>query len=341
MKMKKILTIVICSLCYAITLIGQNNGMNLSFNENGRFRIAQFTDIHYVIDSEESEKSLKLMKDILAIEKPDMVVFTGDIITSRPQKRGWDEVLGIVIEQKLPYAVVLGNHDDEHDWTREEIISYISTKPYSLVEKGPAYLKGVGNYVLEVKDRETNTVEALLYCMDSNAYNQIGDQKGYDWFGYDQVEWYRKNSASYTKRNQGHPYPALAFFHIPLQEYTLLSDTTRNYVQIRNVYGERKEKECPGILNTGMFSAMVDCGDVMGTFVGHDHDNNYIGYLNNICLAYGKFSGSKTTYTNIGSGSRIIELKKGQKSFDSWIRTREGQVINKISYPESFLLPRL
>ena len=141
MKMKKILTIVICSLCYAITLIGQNNGMNLSFNENGRFRIAQFTDIHYVIDSAESEKSLKLMKDVLAIEKPDMVVFTGDIITSRPQKRGWDEVLGIVIEQKLPYAVGLGNHDDEHGWTRGEIISCMSTNAYTFVEKGAADLR--------------------------------------------------------------------------------------------------------------------------------------------------------------------------------------------------------
>lgn len=174
--------------------------------------------------------------------------------------------------------------------------------------------------------------------MDSNAYNKVGEQKGYNWFGFDQVDWYRKNSAFFTRENSGKPYPALAFFHIPLQEYTLLPDTTKNYVKNAPVFGNRTEKECPGIINTGMFAAMVEGGDVMGTFTGHDHDNDYIGYLNGICLAYGRFSGSKTTYTSLGYGARVIELTDNERIFDTWIHSSDNTILYNVKYPDSFVM---
>lgn len=330
--MKKLTTLL---LIISSFLYSQAQDKKLAFDKNGKFKIIQFTDIHYKANSDESAKSIKMMEMLLDEEKPDMVAFTGDIVTNKDSKTGWDEVLETVISRKIPHAVVLGNHDDEQNWTRKDIIDYVMTKPFSMTQKGPAYLKGASNYILEV-DGKNNKSEAILYFMDSNAYNKIGEQKGYDWFGFDQVDWYKQNSAYYTKQNGDKPYPALAFFHIPLQEYTLLSDTTKNYIKQSPVFGTRTEKECPGFLNTGMFTAMVLGGDVMGTFTGHDHDNDYIGYLNGICLAYGRFSGSKTTYTNLGYGARVIELQEGKRSFDSWIRTHDNQVIHKVNYPNSF-----
>jgi hypothetical protein len=307
----------------------------LHFGKNGKFKIVQFTDIHYQCNSAESAKSISMMQKVLDAEKPDLVAFTGDIVTNKAAKPGWDEVLAPVIDRKIPYAVVLGNHDDEQDWTRRQIIDYVIQKPYSLTQEGPAYLKGVGNYILEVKD-EAGKTGAVLYFMDSNAYNNIGGQKGYDWFGANQVDWYAKNSAYFTKQNNGKPYPALAFFHIPLQEYALLSDTTKNFVKKSPVFGTRKEQECPGFLNTGMFATMVEHGDVMGTFTGHDHDNDYIGCLNGICLAYGRFSGSKTTYNSIGYGARVIELTKSERMFDTWIYASDGSMLYRVKYPDAF-----
>ena len=49
--------------------------------------------------------------------------------------------------------------------------------------------------------------------------SRSSDVKGYAWFTFDQVNWYRSQSAAYTERNGGKPLPALAFFHIPLPEY--------------------------------------------------------------------------------------------------------------------------
>lgn len=327
--MKKIVLFLFCCLC-VLYVKAQSEMSGLHF-QGGNFKIVQFTDVHYVSGSDDSKGSIQRMEKTLDSEKPDLVVFSGDVVTCKPQKKGWDEILEIAVKRKLPWAVVLGNHDDEYDWTRDEIMSYITTKPGCLSQKGPDYLKGFGNFVLQIKGENQKTA-ALLYCMDSNAYSTITGIKGYGWFGFDQIDWYRKESAFFTKKNDGNPLPALAFFHIPLPEYSLLSDTSKHCV----VYGTRKEKECSGVLNTGMYTAMLECGDVMGTFVGHDHDNDYIGNLYGICLAYGRFSGSKTTYTSIGSGSRVIVLKEGKREFQSWLLNEKNEKLYPVVYPDSF-----
>ena len=320
----------------ALTACGGEQTVKLKFNADGKFKIVQFTDIHYKVDSENSPIKLEVVKRVVELEKPDLVVFTGDIVTCNPQQRGWEEVLGAIADSKVPYVVTLGNHDDEHDWTRQQIAEYLEKQPRSLFLRGPKDIGGVGNFVAEIADGTSKTA-ALLYFMDSNAYNQVGERKGWDWFRFKQVAWYRETSRRFTERNGGAPYPALAFFHIPLQEYRTLFDSVNiNYVNrvqpLPPVYGGRGERECPGILNTGMFAAMVESGDVQGTFVGHDHSNSYIGCLDGICLAYGLFTGGNS----LSRGGRVIELSANRRGFETWLRRADGEVLDKISCPESF-----
>jgi hypothetical protein len=87
----------------------------------------------------------------------------------------------------------------------------------------------------------------------------------------------------------------------------------------------------------------------MGMFVGHDHDNNYIGCLRGICLVYGQATG-RETYGTIGKGYRVIELYEGQQKFDTWVRivynadrdkdlwepTRSNEKGLFVTYPDSF-----
>ena len=332
--MKKLTSLLTAILLFS-SLSGQN--IKLHFNSEGKFKIVQFTDIHHNPDSKRVQEVTieEILNRVLDAEKPDLVVFTGDIITGKPQQREWDRVLKPVIDRKIPYVVTLGNHDDEYDWTREQIGAYLEKKQYSLFQRGPKDIRGEGNFVLEVAGNKGKAA-ALLYFMDSNAYNEINGQKGWDWFDFNQVDWYRKTSRAQTKKNQGKPYPALAFFHIPLQEYRLLFDTlTINYfnrVKPLPLFGEHKERVCSGIINTGMFAAIVESGDVMGTFVGHDHSNNYIGCLDGIALAYGLFTGGNT----LKRGGRVIELKENQRSFDTWLRRADGEILYKLTYPDAF-----
>ena len=85
-----------------------------------------------------------------------------------------------------------------------------------------------------------------------------------------------------------------------------------------------------------MFAAMKESGDVMGMFVGHDHDNDYAVMWKGILLAYGRFTGGNTEYNHLPNGARIIVLDEGARTFTSWIRQKDG-IVDKVSYPASFV----
>ena len=85
-----------------------------------------------------------------------------------------------------------------------------------------------------------------------------------------------------------------------------------------------------------MFAAMKEAGDVMGVFVGHDHDNDYAVMWKNILLAYGRFTGGNTEYNHLPNGARIIVLNEGSCTFDTWIR-QKGGIVDSTSYPSSYV----
>ncbi|MDR1813507.1 MAG: hypothetical protein LBR18_01490, partial [Tannerella sp.] len=110
--------------------------------------------------------------------------------------------------------------------------------------------------------------------------------------------------------------------------------------------GVQNEAVCCADANSGMLLTMAEQGDVMGVFVGHDHVNDYIFNDMGIALAYGRFSGSKTTYgydVMKINGVRVIEMSENQDgivphSFDTWIRLADNSVINKVRGPECVAL---
>lgn len=172
----------------------------------------------------------------------------------------------------------------------------------------------------------------MLYCMDSHSYSPLKDVKGYAWLTFDQINWYRQQSAAYKAQNGGQPLPALAFFHIPLPEYNEAARTENAILR-----GTRMEEACAPKLNTGMFAAMKEAGDVMGMFVGHDHDNDYAVMWKGILLAYGRFTGGNTEYNHLPNGARIIVLDEGLvhlrpgfvRKTEWWIKFLIRQVLSR------------
>ncbi len=330
--MKRIvLSLTLC--LYCILTQAQQAPAKVQFNAAGELKIAQFTDMHLGHNEAANRVVADMIREVLDTEKPDLVVFTGDNTVMDEVRLAWDEIGKELAARRIPWTAVLGNHDDEHAVKRKDIIRIISNEPYSLMRNVAEGIKGEGNHIVPVyASGSGDKVAALLYCMDSNAYSTIPSVKGYGWFDHSQVEWYRRESAGYTAQNGGQPLPALAFFHIPLPEY---EDAWTSFDTRR--MGDRNEKECAPLLNSGMFLAMSECGDVMGTFVGHDHVNDYIATWQDIALAYGRASGGKNTYGDKTPGSRIIVLKEGRRTFDTWIREKgNAQILYPCSYPSFF-----
>ena len=303
----------------------------LKFNDNKKFKIIQFTDVHYISGDARSDAALENIRETVDAEKPDFVIFTGDIVFEKPAGKGLRDVVGIVSERKIPFGVTFGNHDDEHDLTREQLLGIVKDVPYNMTTTNTE-ITGVTNYILPVMSSVSEKPAFLLYCFDSNSYSTIEDVKGYGYIHYDQIGWYREQSALYTKKNGGVPVSAIAFFHIPLPEYNL-AVTNEN----AGMTGTRKEKACAPELNTGMFTAIKEMGDIMATFVGHDHDNDYAVQWHGIMLAYGRYTGGNTVYNNLKpNGARVIEITEGEKGLRTWIRLRGGSIIHDINYPDFF-----
>ena len=88
-----------------------------------------------------------------------------------------------------------------------------------------------------------------------------------------------------------------------------------------------------------MFGQILQSGDIFATFVGHDHINDYAAVYKGIALCYGRYSGGNTVYCNIpgGCGARVIELTEGERGFKSYIRLKDGSVLNRISFPVDYL----
>ena len=110
--------------------------------------------------------------------------------------------------------------------------------------------------------------------------------------------------------------PALAFCHIPLPEFNDVWD-------FHTCRGVKGETICCPLINTGLFAAMVEAGDVMGLFCGHDHLNDFIGEVHGIRLAFGRATGyGGYGLEEFARGARMVRLRAGEHAFDTWLRLR-------------------
>lgn len=319
-----LLPMVLISLMFSCTRPAgmQTTPPILAFDSEGLFKIAQFTDVHWNPTSPHNAQTKAVIQHILQTEQPDLAMVTGDVVTAQPGIEGWQSIAQIFVDAKTPWALTLGNHDDEAGMTRAEIMELLVGTPYFVGEAGPP-IGGSGNYVLPIRGYEGDEVEALLYCLDTHNRPPAHKYGRYDWVHFDQVNWYREQSRIYNHEKSGF-LPALAFFHIPIKEFEEVHRQP-------NIVGTADEDVASSDINSGLFASFLEMGDVMGAFVGHDHSNDYIGTHYDIALAYGRTTGADA-YGDLPRGGRIIVLHEGERYFDTWIRTPEG-VAHVYYYP--------
>lgn len=330
MKIRKVWAAAMLLLAAGWSALGYAQKPTLKFNADKKFKIVQFTDLHVKWQDARSAVAFERINQVLDEEQPDFVIFTGDIIYSAPALDNMRQVLRTVSDRKIPFSIVFGNHDNEQGASKEELLKVAESLPYSLTADEVPELSGVGNYALTVESAEGDKPAAVLYCIDSNTYSTIEGVKGYDYIKADQIDWYRKKSDAFTAANGSRPLPSLAFFHIAVPEFNQAAADEN-----AQLYGIRREKACAPALNSGLFTAMKEQGDIMGIFVGHDHDNDYAVDWYHILLAYGRFTGGPTEYIHLPNGARVIELTEGSRRFTTWIRTKAG-VEQRTVHPDDY-----
>ncbi len=302
---------------------------NLRFNPDGTFKIVQFTDTQD--DQDIDPRTVALIEAVLADQKPDLVVFTGDNIRSGPQtvadvKKAINNVVAPVDSKGIPWLVTFGNHDEDHTPVTgvdaQDMLEIYRSYRYNINRRSPDEITGTGNmHTLIYSSRDRFRPAFNIWALDSGRYapDKIADQTiaddfllgwnwmpDWDWIRADQVGWYVATSEK-LERTHGKKIPSLTFFHIPLQEFRTMYENGERH----GVVGERNEDECPGPFNSGLFSAMLARGDVKGVFVGHDHVNNYVGNYFGITLGYS----ANTGFGTYGLGGADNDRLRGARVF--------------------------
>jgi 3',5'-cyclic AMP phosphodiesterase CpdA len=313
-------------------------------NASLSFKILQIADLHYSGDpttscndvpdgmkSRDCSEALmtKFVNELLDLEKPDFVAFTGDnvqVYSKRLRQAAIDIVTKGVEERGIPFAVIFGNHDDERGFTREQMMKMYVKKPHAYSRRGPLNVDGVGNYELNLQAPvdgpwgKKGSDVFRMYFLDSGAYpddrttpNHVSK---YDWIRPRQIAYYRQLSNAHAAMNNR--VPAIMFFHIPLPEYEM--DTA----SLRTV-GDHKEGVASSGINSNLFSSLAEIGEVKATFCGHDHVNDYCYKREGVHLCYGGGIGFGTAYgwSSVKRRARVIEWSvdnQNRRTITSWRR---------------------
>lgn len=283
------------------------------FTTDREFKVVQLTDIHIGGGSMSKDKDRKAMNAVaamLAYEKPDLVILTGDMVYPVPFQAGTfnnaistEMIIALLEKLGVYYAPVFGNHDTEaySTHTREEISAMweADNLKYSLFKSGPSDVDGFGNYIIKVKGTD-GRINNAFYLLDSHSYidsDMLGLMGSYDSLHENQIEWYKNSvQAIDAANNDGDAkFTSFAFFHIPLEEYDIAwkeyaangYNDTENVKYIAGGYHENDEKVCCGVNSENFFETVVELGSTKAVFAGHDHINNAILNYKGIDLVFG------------------------------------------------------
>ncbi|XP_051189059.1 probable inactive purple acid phosphatase 29 [Lolium perenne] len=308
--------------------------------KSGTFKVLQVADMHYadgrstpcedVLPAQQRGCSdlntTAFLYRLLRAEKPDLVVFTGDNIygpDSTDAAKSMDAAIAPAIAMRLPWAAVMGNHDQESTLSREGVMRHLVGMNNTLSRFNPEGLEidGYGNYNLEVGGVEgtpmANKSVLNLYFLDSGDYSTVPSIPGYGWIKTSQQAWFKQTSASlqanYTNEQpkQKEAAPALAYFHIPLPEFGSFTASNRT--------GVKRDPISSASINSGFFTSMVEAGDVKAAFVGHDHLNDFCGNLTGIQLCYaGGFGYHAYGMAGWSRRARVVSVQLDKTQDGKW-----------------------
>lgn len=352
--MKKIISVVLAAVLMLSTLVfagasAADSTAKLQFDNDGNFRIMQISDVQDGTVLTPAAK--KFIKEVVNDAQPDLIVLTGDNISAGAAtigihaidkqlvKRGIDNYMSVLEEIGIPVAIVFGNHDAEEIVTKEEQMEiYTSYDCCVAIDEGDA-LYGCGTYNLPIySSKNAEKVAYNLWMIDSNMYDDVNG--GYDYVHRNQLDWYVNTSNALKAQNGGEPVPSMMFQHIIVKEiYDIIveipasekdkcenveteeEDGTKKYYTFKSENyktGEINEMPCPPTFNGGQFNTVVNQGDVVAMFFGHDHKNTFEVNYKGVDLVNSPTSGFGS-YGDHNRGVRIIDINENTTDYETYI----------------------
>jgi hypothetical protein len=312
----KLLSIVLMVTCImSVTLrVAESDAAesnNLRFSANGKFKIMEMSDPQDFVKSGTratlDPRTTVLMNAALDAEKPNLVVINGDLsgndMNAKDLQEYFRQMVAPMEARQVPWLVTFGNHDEdtitaikEEGWNKIKQLEYLRSFKYNMNRPSMSgaenyYPNGVNTYAVGdmyqlIYDNAGKKPLYTVWALDTNTYLQHNPTisangiTGYDWVRPEQIKWYYDTALElreeYGKLN------AIMFIHITLPEFETMYAEKEKYGVVGSKYGT----EFSAMVNSGLYAAAQSAGDVKGIFVGHAHENDYVGNYNGILLGF-------------------------------------------------------
>lgn len=307
----------------------------LRANEDGSFRLLCVSDFHARLERPRWDPRLRrTLEAMLDKSDPNLLFVAGDL-THDDAGLGSDErlreyisdVLSPAEERGLAWAHIPGNHDREEGLPTR----IFSEFPRCLSKRGDPGLDGYGTYLLPVWRHDGSTEGGPLYCvwafdshtgLDGCGEYKSGDRRyslelpnfitgfsHYDGVHFNQCAWYWELSRA-LEEEYGRKIPGVMIMHAPPPEMRLIP-TNPSQTGMTGVI--REEVGCASI-NTGIFAAAYERGDIRAIISGHDHINNFAGTYMGILLTEDAGLGYDVYGDDDLRGGRVIDFDGGSIS---------------------------
>ena len=306
----------------------------LQFNENGEFKIMLFADPQDDQDLEET--TVAIMCEALDQYQPDLVIYLGDnaVADAEYQPDAIRAVTKPVVDRGIPYSIVFGNHDEEHNISKEDMLAIYQSLGNCLTYDAAPEITGCGNCNHPIWSSDGSKIAFNLWMIDSNMYNTDPGMSGYDYVHPDQIEWYKETAKALAEQNGGEVVPAMDFQHIIIPEifdklYLELPFSLGEASENRNgkhytalpvftrLTGYWLEKPCPPDVYDGQLDAWLEVGDVIAEFNGHDHVNSFMTNIRGVDVTNVPTVGCNSYFKDINRGAGLITLHEDDvKNYD-------------------------
>ena len=307
----------------AVELVEENED-SVTIRKAGKepFKILMFTDTHLAwLDKKQPLKNhtrtVREMVDNIRREKPDLVLFGGDNVTSGFNYFRSRQFARIFEKLGVFWGGVLGNHEGDNVFSirRDTMVKTFSTYEHCLMRQGKKDVDGNSNYTIRILNADGSLRQAIV-CFDS--FDEMSDEMKkehghdpsedvYDVIKQSQIDWYTSQIAA-MKKAYGRC-PSIALLHIPLTQFADAAAAVEKG-EAQFLWGDKRENVCCAGFDSGLFDAIRNSGSTTTVFCGHDHLNNFGINWQGITLSYIEPSGYGA-YGMAGRGAPEDEWLQG------------------------------
>ena len=321
-----------------------NKNIKLKFRDDGTFRVLMMSDLQE--SAQYDIRSLRSVEVLLDEADPDLVILGGDNCDGHEIKNKNDlkEFLDIFTapleERGIFWAHVYGNHD--HD-AKVDIAcqqKIYESYPHCVSSHTDDSIHGKSNFMLPVYNSK-NEIALAVWGLDTNhEVSELdalvgGNAKekialpnkpvGYGPWGmlyFDQLMWYYNTSCE-LENYVGKKVPGLLCMHIAPYEYRMAQANPELCIKEGN-YDEGLDSTP---FNSGLFSLLIQRGDIKSISCGHTHMNDFDAEYCGIRLFWDACAGYRCYGVDTRRGGRLFVYNEQNPSI---VESKMIRTFNKI-----------